>query len=68
MKFSLQLDNVVKRFGNFKALDNISLNIEEGEVFAYLGPNGAGKSTTIRVLLGILQATSGNAKVLGMDA
>jgi len=68
MKFSLQLDNVVKKFGNFKALDGISLDIKEGEVFAYLGPNGSGKSTTIRVLLGILQATSGNAKVLGMDA
>jgi len=68
MKFSLQLDNVVKKFGNFKALDGISLNVEEGEVFAYLGSNGAGKSTTIRVLLGILQATSGNVKVLGMDA
>ena len=68
MKFSLQLDNVVKKFGNFRALDNISLNVEEGEVFAYLGPNGAGKSTTIRVLLGILQVTSGNVKVFGMDA
>jgi len=68
MKFSLQLDNVVKNFGKFKALDGINLNVEEGEVFAYLGPNGSGKSTTIRVLLGILQATSGNAKVFGMDA
>jgi len=68
MKFSLQLENIVKEFGNLKALDNISLSVEEGEVFAYLGPNGAGKSTTIRVLLGILQSTSGNAKVLGMDA
>jgi len=68
MEHSLQLDNVVKKFGNFKALDNISLNVAKGEVFAYLGPNGAGKSTTIRVLLGILQATSGSAKVFGMDA
>ena len=68
MKFSLQLDNVVKNFGKFKALDGISLEVKEGEVFAYLGPNGAGKSTTIRVLLGILQATAGNAKVFGLDA
>ena len=68
MKFSLQLDNVVKNFGKFKALDGISLNVKEGEVFAYLGPNGAGKSTTIRILLGILQATAGNAKVFGLDA
>ena len=68
MKFSLQLDHVVKTFGKFKALDGISLHIKEGEVFAYLGPNGSGKSTTIRVLLGILQATSGNARVFGLDA
>jgi len=68
MKFSLQLDDVSKKFGKFKALDRISLNIKAGEVFAYLGPNGSGKSTTIRVLLGILQATSGHAKVFGLDA
>jgi len=68
MKFSLQLDDVSKKFGKFKALDKISLNIKAGEVFAYLGPNGSGKSTTIRVLLGILQATSGHAKVFGLDA
>jgi len=68
MKFSLELDNVVKTFGKCKALDGISLRVREGEVFAYLGPNGSGKSTTIRVLLGILQATSGHAKVFGLDA
>ena len=68
MKFGLQLDNVVKKFGRFKALDGITLDVKEGEVFAYLGPNGSGKSTTIRVLLGILQATSGNARVFGLDA
>ena len=68
MNYTLQLDNIVKKFGKFKALDEITLNVKEGEVFAYLGPNGSGKSTTIRVLLGILQATSGNAKVFGLDA
>ena len=68
MKFSLELDNVVKKFGKFKALDGVSLNVAQGEVFAYLGPNGSGKSTTIRVLLGILQATEGSAKVFGLDA
>ena len=68
MKLSLQLDNVSKNFGKFKALDGINLNISEGEVFAYLGPNGSGKSTTIRILLGILQATEGSAKVFGLDA
>ena len=68
MKYSIQLDNVIKRFGNYRALDKINLKVNEGEVFAYLGPNGSGKSTTIRVMLGILQATSGNAKVFGLDA
>ena len=67
MEYSLQLDNVVKRFGRFKALDGISLEVRQGEVFAYLGPNGSGKSTTIRVLLGILKATEGRAKVFGLD-
>ncbi|MCL2284860.1 MAG: ABC transporter ATP-binding protein, partial [Firmicutes bacterium] len=59
---------VTKMFGKTAALKGVNLQIKEGEVFAYIGPNGAGKSTTIRVLLGILQATSGNAKVFGKDA
>ena len=68
MKHCLQLDHVTKKFGAFTALDGVSLQVNEGEVFAYLGSNGSGKSTTIRILLGILQATSGNAQVFGMDA
>jgi len=67
MEYSIQLDDIVKKFGRFKALDSISLNVKQGEVFAYLGPNGSGKSTTIRVLLGILRATEGSAKVFGQD-
>ena len=65
---SVQINNLTKKFGKLTALDNISLDINEGEVFGYIGPNGAGKTTTIRVLLGILKATSGDAKVFGMDA
>ena len=65
---SLEISDLTKRFGKLTALDNISLNVNEGEVFGYIGPNGAGKTTTIRVLLGILQATEGRAKVFGMDA
>jgi len=65
---NLEISNLTKRFGKFTALNGINLSIEKGEVFAYIGPNGAGKSTTIRVLLGILQATSGSAKVFGLDA
>jgi ABC-2 type transport system ATP-binding protein len=62
------MNNVTKKFGKFTALKGVNLQVNEGEVFAYIGPNGAGKSTTIRVLLGILQATSGTAKVFGRDA
>ncbi|MCL1795501.1 MAG: ABC transporter ATP-binding protein [Clostridia bacterium] len=65
---SLELINLAKRFGKLTALDDISLKVNEGEVFGYIGPNGAGKTTTIRVLLGILQATEGSAQVFGLDA
>ena len=65
---SLEINNLSKKFGKFTALDDISLQVNEGEVFGFIGPNGAGKTTTIRVLLGILQATQGGAKVFGMDA
>ena len=68
MKPNVELNGVTKMFGNLAALKGINLEVKEGEVFAYIGPNGAGKSTTIRILLGILQATSGTAKVFGMDA
>ena len=68
MNYSVELSNVTKKFGKFNALKGVNLKIAEGEVFAYIGPNGAGKSTTIRVLLGILQATEGTAKVFGRDA
>lgn len=67
MKHSIEINNVTKAFGKFEALKDISLQVKEGEVFAYIGPNGAGKSTTIRVLLGILQATKGSAKIFGKD-
>ena len=68
MNYSVELTNVTKKFGKFTALKGVNLQIKEGEVFAYIGPNGAGKSTTIRVLLGILQANGGTAKVFGRDA
>ncbi|MCL1884914.1 MAG: ABC transporter ATP-binding protein [Defluviitaleaceae bacterium] len=68
MAYNVEVNNVTKKFGKFTALKDINLQINEGEVFAYIGPNGAGKSTTIRVLLGILQATKGSVKVFGKDA
>jgi ABC-2 type transport system ATP-binding protein len=68
MKNSVEINNLTKKFGKFTALKGISLQVKEGEVFAYIGPNGAGKSTTIRTLLGILQPNGGNVKVFGKDA
>ena len=67
-KLSLEIVGLFKRFGKFTALGGINLEVKEGEVFGYIGPNGAGKTTTIRVLLGILRPSGGNAKVFGMDA
>ncbi len=59
--------NLVKTFGNTRALDGLELEVTPGEVHGFLGPNGAGKSTTIRVLLGLLRADSGSAQLFGQD-
>jgi ABC-2 type transport system ATP-binding protein len=64
---SVVVENLVKRFGGFVAVDRINLEIRKGEVFGFLGPNGAGKSTTIRMLCGLLRPTSGSAQVAGYD-
>ncbi|SDR01668.1 ABC transporter ATP-binding protein [Virgibacillus salinus] len=64
----LKVTNLTKKFGKFTALDGINIDVNEGEVYGFIGPNGSGKSTTIRVLLGILKATEGEAKVFGKDA
>jgi ABC-2 type transport system ATP-binding protein len=59
--------DLVKRFGDFIAVDTISFETQKGEIFGFLGPNGAGKSTTIRMLCGLLRPTSGQALVYGLD-
>ncbi len=59
--------NLTKRFDSFTAVDHISFNVRAGEVVGYLGPNGSGKTTTIRMLLGLLLPSEGNASVLGFD-
>ena len=64
---SVIIDSLVKRFGDFLAVDHISLQTQKGEIFGFLGPNGAGKSTTIRMLCGLLKPTSGKALVAGYD-
>jgi ABC-2 type transport system ATP-binding protein len=64
---AIELKNITKKFGDFTAVDNLSLTVKEGEIFGFLGPNGAGKSTTIRMLCTLAQPTSGSAKVAGYD-
>ena len=63
----IQASGLTRRFGNFTAVDNISFTVEAGEIVGYLGPNGSGKTTTIRMLLGLLRPTEGEAQVLGFD-
>lgn len=63
----IEVDSLVKRFGAFTSVDDLSLSVREGEVFGLLGSNGAGKTTAIRILCGLLAPTSGGARVLGID-
>ncbi|GGJ12397.1 copper ABC transporter ATP-binding protein [Halobellus salinus] len=65
---AIELDGVTKRFEDVTAVSDLSLTVEEGEVFGFLGPNGAGKSTTINLLLDFVRPTSGAVTVLGHDA
>jgi len=64
---AIEINSLTKNFKNSTAVDNISLNVEEGEIFGFLGPNGAGKSTTMMILTTLLKPTSGNASVQGFD-
>lgn len=61
----IQISNVHKQFGNFKAVDGISLSIENGDIYGFLGPNGAGKSTTLRMLLSLIKPTAGTIEIMG---
>ncbi|WP_339230255.1 ABC transporter ATP-binding protein [Oceanobacillus sp. FSL K6-2867] len=63
----LKATGLTKRFGNFTALDGVDMELNKGEVYGFIGPNGAGKSTTIRILLGMLKATAGEAHIFGKD-
>jgi ABC-2 type transport system ATP-binding protein len=62
---ALVLENITKRFGDFTAVQDLSLNVPRGSVYGFLGPNGAGKTTTIRIILSIYEPTSGRVEILG---
>ncbi|MGB6947548.1 MAG: ATP-binding cassette domain-containing protein [Bryobacteraceae bacterium] len=63
----IQVRNLVKAYGDFVAVKDISFDVEEGEIFAFLGPNGAGKTTTIKILTTLLKPTSGSVRLDGLD-
>jgi len=62
---AIEVNNLTKKFGAFTAVDNVNFTVKQGEIFGFLGANGAGKSTTIRMLIGVLEPTSGDALVGG---
>jgi ABC-2 type transport system ATP-binding protein len=64
---TVETRELVKRFGDFVAVDHVTLQVHRGEIFGFLGPNGAGKSTTIRILCGLIEPTEGDGKVSGFD-
>jgi ABC-2 type transport system ATP-binding protein len=63
----VEIEELSKTFGGFRAVRDVSLSVAAGEAFALLGPNGAGKTTTIRMLIGLLEPTSGRARIGGLD-
>ncbi|MAT57713.1 MAG: multidrug ABC transporter ATP-binding protein [Ignavibacteriae bacterium] len=65
--YSIEVNNLTKKFGDFVSVDNVSFKVKKGEIFGFLGANGAGKSTTIRMLCGILEPTEGDALVGGFS-
>lgn len=63
----ITLENVSKSYGKTKAVDNLNLTVNEGEIFGFIGPNGAGKSTTIRMMMNLLSCNSGKISVMGLN-
>ncbi|MGA8764027.1 MAG: ATP-binding cassette domain-containing protein [Candidatus Sulfotelmatobacter sp.] len=64
---AIEVENIVKKYGDFTAVDNVSFAVKEGEIFGLLGPNGAGKSTLIRMMTTLIPITAGHARILGRD-
>jgi len=67
LEYVVNTRDLTRKFGDFTAVNNLTINIKRGEIYGFLGPNGSGKSTTIRMLCGILEPTSGSGSVLGYD-
>lgn len=65
--YSIEVDNLTKKFGDFSAVDKISFQVKKGEIFGFLGANGAGKTTAMKMMCGLLLPTSGKATVAGYD-
>src|SRR5436190_15964809 len=63
----IEVEGLTKRYGSKRGITNVSFQVEEGEVFGFLGPNGAGKTTTIRLLMALLHADAGTARIAGLD-
>jgi ABC-2 type transport system ATP-binding protein len=63
----IEIDHLVKHYGTKAAVDDISFNVRGGEIFGFLGPNGAGKTTTLKIMVGLLQPTSGTVKIAGYN-
>lgn len=68
MKSIIEIEHLTKKYGATLALDEFSMDVQEGEIHGFLGPNGAGKSTTIRILLGVVRKTYGRVELFGHDA
>lgn len=67
-KYAIEIEHLTKTYGKSRGVTDISLQVEEGDIFGFLGPNGAGKSTTIRSILGMLRFQQGSIKILGLDS
>ena len=66
-QLAISAEHMVRRFGHFTAVDDVSFQLKKGEIFGFLGPNGSGKTTVIKMLTGLLPLTQGNATVQGID-
>ncbi len=67
MQYAIETKHLVKRYGGFTALNDLSIHVPAGKVYGFLGKNGSGKTTTIRIIMGLVKADLGNVKIFGAD-